>query len=129
MIKTFYCTISILISLPLFFPTLLLAKNFPLYDATVDQLPSEQPWLTYFADGTFNPQVVTDGVRLQTNLGNRAGFSNYNVLTQSLKNPLFPSLDKDQGVVLDGDLALFVKSRQSESQVDRAGFVSCKAHH
>ncbi|MDU9049676.1 MAG: hypothetical protein Q3M30_12570 [Candidatus Electrothrix sp. Rat3] len=96
-----------------------MAKKILLYDATVGQLPSEQPWLTYFADGTFNQQVVTDGVWLQTNLGNHAGFSNYYVLTKLLENPFFPSLNKDQGVSLQFELQLY---SENHNTADRAGF-------
>ena len=119
MIKKLCCTISILISLTLFFPTLLLAEDFLLYDATVGQLPPEQPWIMYFTDGISDQQAVPNGVRLQTNLSNHAGYSNYNVVTQSLKNLLFPSLDKDKGVVLQFELQL---NSENHNTADRAGF-------
>ncbi|WP_339137143.1 MAG: hypothetical protein WGN25_04070 [Candidatus Electrothrix sp. GW3-4] len=119
MIKKNYYTISRVISLLLFFPNLLLAEDFLLYDATVGQLPSEQPWLTYFTDGTAEQQVMTDGVWLQTSFTNRAGYSNYNVVTQALKNALYPSLDKGRGVVLQFGLQL---SSENHDTADRAGF-------
>ena len=119
MTKKNYCSISFLFSLSLFFPSLLLAENFLLYDATIGQLPSEQLWLTDFAVGASTQQVVTQGVSLQTELSTSAGYSNYYVLTQSLKNPLFPSLDRNDGVVLQFELQL---SSENHSAADRAGF-------
>jgi hypothetical protein len=83
------------------------------------QLPSEQPWLTYYADGIIAPQVVTDGVRLQTTFGNHADFSNYYMIMQSLKNFNFPSLDKDKGVVLQFELQVY---SENHNTTDRAGF-------
>lgn len=119
MIKKICCIISIFVSLPMFVPTLLQAEDFLLYKAKAGQLPSEQPWLTYFTDGTAVQQVMPDGVRLQTTLDKHAGYSNYDILTQSFKNPLFPSLDKEKGVVLRFELQV---SSENHTTADRAGF-------
>ncbi|MCA9036279.1 MAG: hypothetical protein KDA91_14180 [Planctomycetaceae bacterium] len=90
-----------------------------LYDDATMQLPQDQAWLTYAASGLVTQSVVAGtGVRLTTSDAVAAGYSNRNLLG-TLKNPGFPSLDRNSGFSLDFELQIHAESHTS---ADRAGF-------
>ena len=90
-----------------------------LYDDSVSQLPQDQAWLIYGANGSTSQIVVPGtGVRLTTSEAVAAGYSNKDALGV-LKNPGFPTLDRHQGFTLDFELQIH---SESHSSGDRAGF-------
>ncbi len=92
-----------------------------LYDGS--GLPSSQPWLSFASDGILSggaaQQTTTvDGVRLQTDSVVKAGYSNFSPFSV-LKNPLFPTLNRNNGFELSFSLAIASENHVSN---DRAGF-------
>lgn len=92
-----------------------------LYDGT--GLPASQAWLAYADDrlvtgGNASQSTTPNGIRLQTDLPIKSGFSNYTPFAQ-LKNPAFPTLDRGLGFELSFVLAI---TSENHASVDRAGF-------
>jgi len=101
------------------FPHTSSATLFTLYDATQNNLPNDQPWLTYYSTGTNNLTVVAEGANLQTDNAVSAGFSNYSLLPLGLKNPGFPTLNSTTGFTLSFSMQLNNESHVSDY---RSGF-------
>lgn len=108
-----------LICFVLFCPAPLPAEDLVLYNSTLGSLPAEQPWLSYFSQGTANEQPMAEGVRLTTAENDQAGYSDYTAIPQVLKNTDFPVLDRSKGISL-----LFELQVHSETHLayDRGGF-------
>ena len=95
-----------------------------LYDAMLDTLPAEQPWLLYADDGFLNGGAVSQlpvagGVNLTTDVTVSGGYSNTIPLFGFPKNSDFPALDREAGFDLDFQLQVHDEVHVS---ADRAGF-------
>lgn len=96
-----------------------------LYDASLGDLPGDQPWLLY-ADNAFLPgtsisqtAIPAEGARLVSNLAASGGYSNVNPITSTPKNPDFPALRRSTGFEVGFDLRV---ASESHTGADRAGF-------
>ncbi|NOQ14460.1 MAG: hypothetical protein GQ583_08310 [Methyloprofundus sp.] len=104
------------------FPLTSAATVFTLYDETQGNLPDDQVWLSYAADGVAaTSNAVAGGVQLQTDtsVSVSAGFSNYTLFPLGLKNSLFPTLNSTTGFTLSFTMQLHAETHISN---DRAGF-------
>ena len=77
-----------------------------LYDASLEILPAEQPWLLYADDGFLNGGVasqtrVDNGVNLSTDVVVSSGYSNTIPIFGFFKNRDFPVLDRQAGFDID----------------------------
>ncbi len=97
------------------------AGELTLYDATEGSLPESQGWLIFAGIGS-SQTVVAEGVRLQSSLAGRGGFSNHSPFSTPeqplLINSDFPTLSTERGFSLTFDLRLTAESHTSD---DRAG--------
>ena len=97
------------------------ATSVTLYDDSVSELPSDQPWLSTVV--LFGSQTVVpgDGVNLVTNNSSlaRGGYSNYDAASNTLVNPAFPTLDSTLGFDLGFQLQV---NAENHASTDRAGF-------
>jgi hypothetical protein len=87
-----------------------------LYDGA--GLPVNQVWMSFAELGVSQQTPVSGGVRLQTDAGGRAGYSNY-LSPTVLKNAAFPSLSANAGFELSFSLTV---NTENHSSPNRAGF-------
>ena len=102
------------------FPITSVATVFILYDEAQGNLPDDQAWLSYAANGGVATSiVVAGGVNLQTDASASAGFSNYALFPLGFKKSLFPTLNSATGFTLSFAMQLHAEAHSSN---DRAGF-------
>lgn len=97
------------------------AGELTLFDASLGSLPGDQGWLLFAGIGS-SQSVVADGVRLESSLAGRGGFSNHTPFSTPeqprLVNADFPGLSTQRGFSLTFDLRLTAEAHTSQ---DRAG--------
>lgn len=103
----------------LLYPTLSSATVLTLYDTSLQNLPSDQPWLSYFSTGSANVKTAPKGVSLHSDNSEKVGFSNYPAIPFGFKNANFPMLNSSTGFTVSFSMQL---DEESHSNENRAGF-------